>query len=73
MTDVSWNHSGRAGPALGKDCAEVYSSRQSTRALFLILGDNVPHRQRRLNIEYNKKKLSQEKKEDKKALDITKF
>lgn len=50
VTDVSWNHSGIAGPALGKDCGQVYSSRQSTRAIFLILGDNVPHRQRRLNM-----------------------
>lgn len=62
MTDVSWNHSGRAGPALGKDCAEVYSSRQSTRAIFLILGDNVPHRQRGLNIEYNKKNCLKKRK-----------
>lgn len=48
VTDVSRNHPGIAGPALGKDCEQVYSSRQSTRATFLILGDNVPDRQRRL-------------------------
>lgn len=62
MTHMSWNHSGTAGPALGKDCRQLYSSRQSTRAIFLILGDNVPHRQKRLNMQYNKKNWKEDKK-----------
>lgn len=43
------NHSGIAGPAFGQGLRTSLFLKAPSKAIYLTLGDNMPHRQRGLN------------------------
>lgn len=65
------NHSGIAGPAFGQGLWTSSFFKAPSRAIYLIAGDNMPHRG--LNIAYYQQNYLKKRRVEKKALDIVRF